>query len=1194
MNNSGSDWEYDTFYYVFENNDNAYSDECDSTRASIEDCYAVTDVDWRIYSSDFNVIYYNPEISYTPWAGTGLPNADFHNARSNPQPAVPAVSAVVESESVDAVPAQSSRSAAAGYTVTRDLDGFVYIVWHDGRGYTGNRPRRGNNQNATATSNGEVDLWDNHTIYKVDGSQVLVTHVNYTFGSGGSLIRNTTAGTTITGAAADGIKQNIANWYEFYRRRMFTAKAAISQVVADPGSADFRFGLSVINESDALFAQMPPKVVNRYAGYNSSLLNDLYSYRQNSNGTPLRNGLRLAGRYYSNSLQGSNSYGSHQIVENPIKDSCQQNYAVLFSDGYWNGSHSSTGDSDGDGYSNTVADVAHYYYSRDLQPGLANDVPIPGTRPQQYTYQHMRTFTLAFGVEGGLVDTDNDKLPDQTSSGASFTPLINADWGGNPHDTDTAKIDDLWHAAFNSDGKYIAARNPKQLLRGLQEALNEIGNNRASSAAVATSSGSVSDPDAGLFQALFESGTWVGDVVRFNFNAAGELAESTTWSAAAELADDNYDTDRAIITYNPVSALGVPFRWPGNYLSTNTTTLSSTQVASLLSSSNIPATTSDPLLRAVNQSYGQRMLNYLRGQRDYEENVCSSSVPDPENCNFRDRAYAAGTANIMGDVINSSPVYVPAPGLRIPNDMGAHDAGNETPYKDFKSANAGRTKMVYVGANDGMVHGFNADTGEELLAYVPSKVIANMNKLANPSYVHQYFVDGPATASDAFFNNKWHTVLVGSLGAGGQGIYALDITHPSAANFGEDKASDVVLWEFTDANDADLGYTFGRPTVARMASGDWVAVFGNGYNNTEADGHASTTGHAALYFVSLADGSLLKKVALAENTAQAHVASPNGATTPSVVDLDGDKVADYIYVGDLQGNMWKVDVTATNASNWKVADASGQNNTPLFKASFGGIPQPITSQATVGVGPGGAGVLIYFGTGKYLERFDSQPDGQLTQSFYGVWDDMASPASGTSRAALTPADLRQQTIEAQAGVDGTQFTARRSTDHYVDYATQSGWYVNFELNGDNFGEKMVVKPVLRGDFLIFITWVPGEGGCTGGGSSWLWIVDPFDGSPKPVPPLDLNGDGAHDMDDSSYGSSAEESKDSSWQCADGEACLTDGLMTSPSILSNAGGQNEDPCENKAYTSNSKGEVGTIGEGMSCEPWLGRQSWRQLK
>ena len=316
--------------------------------------------------------------------------------------------------------------------------------------------------------------------------------------------------------------------------------------------------------------------------------------------------------------------------------------------------------------------------------------------------------------------------------------------------------------------------------------------------------------------------------------------------------------------------------------------------------------------------------------------------------------------------------------------------------------------MVYVGANDGMLHGFDGLTGAEKLAYVPSPVYANLSKLTATPYSHRYFVDGTPTIGDAYFSGAWHSVLVGGLRAGGQGIYALNVTDPT--QFAETNASSLVMWEFTDANDADLGYTFSRPNVVKMADGSWAAVFGNGYNNTEADGHASTTGAAVLYIVNVQTGALIKKISTGVGSSQdpTGASRPNGLATVTPVDVNQDGITDYIYGGDLFGNLWKFDVTATSSGSWDVAFHSGGAASPLFKACGGntcnsGNAQAITTRVTVGYGPNRIGYMVYFGTGKYLEATDVND--LSTQTLYGIWDknDGTTTVSGRST-------LLQQTI----------------------------------------------------------------------------------------------------------------------------------------------------------------------------------------
>ena len=282
--------------------------------------------------------------------------------------------------------------------------------------------------------------------------------------------------------------------------------------------------------------------------------------------------------------------------------------------------------------------------------------------------------------------------------------------------------------------------------------------------------------------------------------------------------------------------------------------------------------------------------------------------------------------------------------------------------------------MVYTGANDGMLHAFNGLTGVEALAFIPSAVFPNLHELTKPSYSHRFFVDGTPTVGDAFYSSAWHTMLVAGLNRGGRSIYALDVTYPE--NFSEANAASIFKWEYTNS---DLGYTYSRPAIVRMANGVWAAVFGSGYHTSSSV--VGSTGRAYLYIVNISTGVLIRKI----DTTVGTVADPNGLGTPALVDLDGDSIVDYAYAGDLQGNLWKFNLTSTNSASWDVAYISGTTRNPLFVATnAGGVRQPITSRPEVGVGPKGMGMIVLFGTGKFMELSDKSPT--QTQSFYGLVD----------------------------------------------------------------------------------------------------------------------------------------------------------------------------------------------------------------
>jgi type IV pilus assembly protein PilY1 len=476
---------------------------------------------------------------------------------------------------------------------------------------------------------------------------------------------------------------------------------------------------------------------------------------------------------------------------------------------------------------------------------------------------------------------------------------------------------------------------------------------------------------------------------------------------------------------------------------------------------------------------------------------------------------------------------------------------------------------VYVGANDGMLHAFDGNTGVELLAYIPSKVYDNLTQLTNPNYTHRYFVSGSPNAVDAFYNNSWHTVLASGLGAGGQSVFALDVTEP--ANFAQSNASSLVLWEFSDLDDNDMGLSYSRPSIVRMANGEWAAVFGNGYNNTLNDGHSSTTGNAVLYIVNIETGALIKKLDTGEGMAEdpLSLARPNGLATPSVIDINGDSIADYIYVGDLFGNLWKIDVTSSNTNQWDFAFKQGSTPKPLFVAKdASNNRQPITGTVTVSRIPNAYNTFqVYFGTGKYLETGDNLD--VSTQTFYAIRDDGATEVTRT--------DLLEQTILSEVG------NFRITSENILIPASHKGWYLDLSVNGIQDGERVISDPIYRQGKIIFTTIIPNSDPCEYGGTSWLMELDALEGARLNYTPFDTNDDGLFNASDLiSY---TDGGGNTSTEVASGMKS-TVGLVSTPVIL-NAGDK-----EYK-YMPGSSGNVQTVSENPGVNV-TGRQSWRQIR
>jgi len=458
----------------------------------------------------------------------------------------------------------------------------------------------------------------------------------------------------------------------------------------------------------------------------------------------------------------------------------------------------------------------------------------------------------------------------------------------------------------------------------------------------------LSDGAQKAFQVWFDGNNWAGDVVAYPINANGQTDVSTRlWSAGdvfltkqacgnGSTTDDPgatvdwFNTGRKVVTKNSFG-FNKPFRWasiPGHQASIGDAT------------------------------DGPKILNYIRGDRINEkENIVKDGTGTviQYQCGVSTGTMRPRT-NIMGDILHGKSVYVAAP----PADFQFDN------YQTYKTANAARAPRLYVGANDGMVHAFNSLNGEEVWAYVPSMLIPKLKKLAVNPYTHTYFVDGGLVAGDVNAGStatpNWKTVLVGGLGAGGKGLFGLNVTDPDAAN--ETFAALKILWEITPATSgfADLGDTYGDPMIVRLNTGEWAAIVGNGYNNTGS-------GNAVLYVINVMTGALIAKL----DTGSGSAGSPNGLSSPVAIDANFDSKVDYVYAGDIDGNMWKFDIKDPTASNWTAPGS------PLYATG-----EAITGAPDVAAHPVN-GYLVYFGTGRLFNDADAA-DSTVVNHAYGIWD----------------------------------------------------------------------------------------------------------------------------------------------------------------------------------------------------------------
>jgi type IV pilus assembly protein PilY1 len=828
------------------------------------------------------------------------------------------------------------------------------------------------------------------------------------------------------------------------------------------------------------------------------------------------------------SLDSAKSY--FQGASSPIQASCQKNFVVLATDGMPTGK----------------------------TPDMTNDNmwPMWPLSDQVNTYNAVSgTWTFSTAVNGVL---------------DSVRALRSTSFGGNSYDINTYVIalgDSVANAAAvaamnemaNQGGTSSAffANNQTALNNAFAAVAQDITSRTGAASAVTLNTGTW-NAGSYVYQAKFNAGDWSGQLLAYAVGSGGVLASTPTWDAGQAINSQNWDTGRNVLTYKPSATLGsrgIPFRWPANPASPTATELDSAQSTWL--STNMSGST---------DANGNLRLNYIRGDGSQE---CLACTPK-----FRPRPTSK-----LGDIASSSPVYVGAPAFYYPPTLESVD------YASYYSAQSNRTPVLYVGANDGMLHAFSATTGSELFSYIPTPVYRNFGAFTDPAYTHRYFVDGTPTVGDVFYGGAWHTVLVGGLRGGGQGIYALDVTNPSS--FSEANAASIVRWEYTDADDADLGYTYGQPIIVKVRTGSsttkWAAIFGNGYNNSDSTvGAASTTGYAVLYVVDIETGALISKI----STKAGSTATPNGLATPVAVDVDGDYVIDFVYAGDLQGNLWKFDLTATNPSTWKSAFMSGSTPQPLF--STGSANKPIMVRPDVAVHPQG-GYLITFGTGSYIASGDNTTT--AVQTIYGIWD--KNTGSSSDRVAAT--DLVQQSIiNTQAGSDGNTYRitshavgtptdATYSVDNAITttnyYSTKRGWYMDLPQYGTgSVAERVVSDPAIRSGRSIFATVIPNTTLCSYGGDGWIQEFDIYTGNRITTGVFDTNGDNVINALDMLSGAHASGRRIS-------------GIPMAPGFLRDAMLPGQKPTETK-FVNTSAGTVSSVKE-TGGNVRQGRTSWLEL-
>jgi type IV pilus assembly protein PilY1 len=1019
-------------------------------------------------SPDFNVQWFDPGVVYPPWAladGSSWPNAPITAARSDPRPdgsagvhgPNPVVTFDFTADRQDA-----SQNGEFGFFSGMVMPaGTVYRIRTD-RHLTG----CGGLGGTAATRDTWLTLAANHTI--INGAAVCRINIRHfpavvfrTVGQPAPPGFDLTKRTLVTNGGGNGINfykyelrsenflsavsynaviQNFANWYTYYGNR---TRATIAGMTRALDNVYFmRAGYFTINNRvNVTMRDLAEGSASRTAFYNQ------ITTLPPGAGTPNRS----AADHMRNQFNRTGA-------DAPVLLACQINAGMLFTDGYTNQTGGpAVGNVDGndgppfaDLATNTIADIARLGYETrlrtDLPAGLVQvspecTVPTPSPTLNCNRNLHVNFHGVVLGLEGVLYDRENvidvfANPPVWPTTWGSNSPLFN-NMNLRPQN-----IDDIWHASINSYGTFTSAQNPLDVTRAMQNVLNSVldatqptGTPGVAGARVGAGSATYSS----TFGVRNNGRDWFGNVESFRINADGSTGVRL-WSAESALPAPAARNILAMRTPGPTATrIVVPFQ-ASNFGSTQTD-----QAASIGVNFTAFTSTFTPGYTMTNA------FDYLRGDQSHEQT-------DSNDLGFRTRS------GRIGSIINS-PVEVETR-TTFYSALDALPGAEGTAYRAYvANKRANFTPTVFVGANAGMLHGFHADTGQELFAYVPNGALSQMGQLLYQNYQHRYYVDGELNATDAVINGNWGTVLLGNMGRGGRSVFALDVTN--TASFGAGN----VLWELP-TTDVNLGQAAGRVEAMYGEDGNWYAVFANGLNSANQD--------PALFIVNLSTGVVTSKIVVDDGGD-----FTNGLVRIALADVNGNGRVDAVYGGDYRGNLWKFDLSGTAPTSWNVAFSG----TPLFRATDINLDaQPITGAVAVSRGPSG-GVMVHFGTGSYLTDTDAVTKGaQQLQSFYGVWD-------RGSTSGMTRTSLQAQTITDQfgTGID----LGRTLSNNRVNYATLNGWYLDLRVGtATPSGERFIGEPRIIGDTITFPTSEPsGDSECAPGLRSWGYRLDRFSGSP---------------------------------------------------------------------------------------------------
>lgn len=720
-------------------------------------------------------------------------------------------------------------------------------------------------------------------------------------------------------------------------------------------------------------------------------------------------------------------------------------------------------------------------YWANTQP-IRKDVDANGV-----SYDNVRVKTFMIDVDelnaGSINDTIKANAYYMAGKYGFFDDITQ---NGNPFTVDTTGVS-RWAEPDGSPKGFVLASQPQKLVAGIKKFFEAQGGGAGSFANVSVSSNSFSaqSPNGKTYAASFVPGQWSGTVVSqsivLNTSTNSLSTGSTTWDAGAILTAASVATgtvslpqvkpaDRKVFTYiNGTIPKAVTFTFAG--------TNNAADLPASFGQVPYPLTST----AVVTDTRAEARINYIRGDRTNELNLT-----------FRPRA-----GGIMGDVVNSGAIYKGAPNSEITGDG----------YPAFYSNNLGRTPAVYVGANDGMLHAFHADTGQELFAYIPGAVLPKLPNLTSNNYLHTAFVDALPTVEEAKIGSTWKTVLASGMGGGAQGVFALDVTDPLAFNVNK------ILFEFTDKDDRYMGNVTGQPKIVKMqdASSSALAykyflVVSSGYNNYKVDGSATYVASStdqAIFFLDLnkdistawSEGSNYYKVILPATAAT----KTNGLSQPGIRYGSAGEAIEF-FAGDLQGNVWKVAfekginaaaVLDDTADQFPVYKNASSVKKPLFTAlDASSAAQPITSPPVIYPYLYG-GHMVVFGTGRLLESGDRST--AATQSIYGIWD---SGQTNAGSYGLTRSKLETLTLNT------TTLVVSGNTPTFADTTgSKRGWYFNLT----RARERMVIEAIAATGVVNLDSTIPPPSVCSKNGDGLKYFLRPSSG--KVVIATEAEGNG---------------------------------------------------------------------------------------